>query len=115
MVVTMSKTAKELAQIQSIVEEIVKSTMQTLFATESITLPSVKAIEEAPDLQSAEEEAKTVLITPKEAMKILGIAWNCMYQDLLKRKDFPCFKIGAKYFINRELLQEWANKQCSRR
>lgn len=58
------------------------------------------------------EERKTILITPTEAMKVLGVARNRMYEDLLKRKDFPCCKIGCKYFVNRELLQEWANKQC---
>ncbi|EPY2274560.1 helix-turn-helix domain-containing protein [Clostridium sporogenes] len=58
------------------------------------------------------EERKTILITPTEAMKILGVGRNRIYCDLLKRKDFPAFRIGEKYFINRELLQEWANKQC---
>lgn len=107
----MSKNAKDLAQIQCVIEEIVISTMKTVFATENINLPINKAIDEDPDLES-EEESKTVLITPKEAMSVLGVGWNCMYENLLKRKDFPCFKIGSKYFINRELLQEWANKQC---
>lgn len=60
-------------------------------------------------------ENKTILISPIEAMKVLGIARNRMYEDLLKRKDFPAFQIGSKYFINRELLQEWADKQCCRR
>lgn len=58
------------------------------------------------------ETVKTILISPIEAMKILGVGRNRMYQDLLKRKDFPVFQIGVKYFINRELLQDWANKQC---
>jgi len=61
------------------------------------------------------EEVKKILISPKEAMKVLGVGWNMMYENLLKRKDFPCFKVGAKYFINRELLQEWADKQCQSR
>ncbi|EHN13111.1 helix-turn-helix domain-containing protein [Clostridium sporogenes] len=54
----------------------------------------------------------TILITPNECMKILGIGRNRLYEDLLKREDFPSFKIGNKYFINRELLQDWANNQC---
>ncbi|GAA0121725.1 hypothetical protein UT300018_10410 [Clostridium faecium] len=58
------------------------------------------------------KEIKTILITPIEAMNFLGVGKNRMYEDLLKRKDFPAFKMGSKYFINRELLQEWANKQC---
>ncbi|WP_080998184.1 helix-turn-helix domain-containing protein [Clostridium sporogenes] len=54
----------------------------------------------------------TILITPNECMKILGIGRNRLYEDLLRREDFPSFKIGNKYFINRELLQDWANNQC---
>lgn len=55
---------------------------------------------------------KTFLITPAEGMKALGVGRNRMYEDLLKRKDFPSFLIGGKYYINRELLQEWCNNQC---
>ena len=58
------------------------------------------------------EKDKTILISPKEAMGILGVSWNRMYEDLLRRKDFPSFKLGTRYWINREKLQEWANKQC---
>lgn len=58
------------------------------------------------------EKIKTILMSPTEAMKFLGVGRNRMYEDLLKRKDFPCMKLGNKYFINRELLQEWANRQC---
>lgn len=57
-------------------------------------------------------ETNTILIPPEEGMKYLGVGRNKMYQDLLKRKDFPCFKIGYKYYINKQLLQEWANNQC---
>ncbi len=59
------------------------------------------------------EVKKTILIGPMEAMKILGVGRNRLYTDLLKRKDFPAFQIGTKYFINRELLNEWAKKQCA--
>ncbi|MDZ4907079.1 helix-turn-helix domain-containing protein, partial [Clostridium perfringens] len=38
------------------------------------------------------------LLTPIEGMKELGVGRNAMYGDLLKRKDFPCFKIGSKYY-----------------
>lgn len=61
------------------------------------------------------ETSKSILISPAEGQKILGVGRNMMYEDLLKRRDFPAFQIGTKYFINRELLQEWANKQCMRR
>ncbi|ABK61082.1 MULTISPECIES: helix-turn-helix domain-containing protein [Clostridium] len=57
-------------------------------------------------------DKNSILISPAEGMRVLGVGRNTMYGDLLKRKDFPCMKIGKKHFINRELLQEWANKQC---
>lgn len=55
---------------------------------------------------------ETILITPAEGMKLLQVGRNKMYTDLLKRKDFPCMLIGGKYYINRELLSEWAKNQC---
>lgn len=58
------------------------------------------------------EEVKTILIDPTEAMKYLGVKRNRMYCDLLRRDDFPCMRLGSKFFINRELLKEWAKKQC---
>lgn len=60
-------------------------------------------------------EYNSIFLSPTQAMKVLGVGRNMMYEDLLKRKDFPCIKIGKKYFINRELLQEWADKQCSKK
>lgn len=60
------------------------------------------------------ETNSSILISPTQGMKVLGVGRNMMYGDLLKRKDFPCIRIGKKHFINRELLQEWANKQCQR-
>lgn len=56
----------------------------------------------------------SILVSPAEGRRILGVGRNAMYEDLLKRKDFPCMKIGKKHYINREMLQEWANKQCNK-
>lgn len=53
-----------------------------------------------------------ILLTPMECAKYLGVGQTAMYEDLLKRKDFPYFKIGVKYFINKARLQEWIDKQC---
>lgn len=60
------------------------------------------------------ESSKSILISPSEGMKVLGVGRNMIY-ELLKRKDFPAFQIGSKYFINRELLQNWADKQCPKK
>lgn len=53
-----------------------------------------------------------IVITPKEAMTILGVGRNTMYEVLLKDKNFPAFKLGSKFYINKDKLQEWADKMC---
>lgn len=58
------------------------------------------------------KEVEKIVITPKEAMSILGVGRNTMYEVLLKDRNFPAFKIGTKFYINKEKLQEWADKQC---
>lgn len=52
-----------------------------------------------------------ILLSPMQAKEILGVGRNEIY-NLCKNEDFPSFKIGAKYYINKEKLQEWANNQC---
>ena len=56
-----------------------------------------------------------IMLSPAQAMKKLNVGRNAMYEDLLKRKDFPCMRIGKKFYINSELLEEWAKKQCSKK
>jgi len=51
------------------------------------------------------------LITPEEAMPILRVGKNRIY-DLVKEKDFPSFRQGARYFIYENKLGEWIEKQC---
>ena len=53
-----------------------------------------------------------ILVSPEQCRKkILGIGRTEMY-NLCKTKGFPAFKIGSKYYINIQKLQEWADKQC---
>lgn len=52
-----------------------------------------------------------ILLSPIQAKELLGVGRNEIY-NLCKNKDFPSFKIGSKYYINKEKLQEWANNQC---
>lgn len=58
------------------------------------------------------QTVEKIVIAPKEAMAILGVGRNTMYEVLLKDKNFPKFKIGSKFYINKDKLQEWADKQC---
>lgn len=52
-----------------------------------------------------------ILLTPMEAKKILGVGRNEIY-ELCKTKGFPAFKIKSKYYVNKDKLQEWCDKQC---
>lgn len=54
---------------------------------------------------------ESILITPMEAKKLLGVGRNEIYK-LCNTKGFPSFKIGNKNYINRAKLQEWADNQC---
>ena len=53
-----------------------------------------------------------LLLTPEEAMPVLGVARNTMYEVLLKDGTFPCMRIGTRYYINKDKLQTWIDKQC---
>lgn len=54
---------------------------------------------------------ETLVMTPKEAMKVLNVGQNSMYCDLLLREDFPSFRIGDKWYINKKGLQNWIDNQ----
>ena len=47
-----------------------------------------------------------------EAAAYAGMAEEKIRQ-LVHTKDFPCFKNGNKWCINREMLNEWLKKICS--
>lgn len=53
-----------------------------------------------------------LLLTPEEAMSVLGIARNTMYEVLLKDETFPKMTIGARYYINKDKLQSWIDSKC---
>lgn len=61
---------------------------------------------------SEAQKTEKIVITPEELMKSYGFSRTMVYENLLKRPDFPCFKIGKKYFINVPKLAEWFDKQC---
>ena len=42
---------------------------------------------------------------------ILAVGKNEIY-NLCKTKGFPAFRIGSKYYINKQKLQEWVDSQC---
>lgn len=51
---------------------------------------------------------------PEEVKTMLGIGTNSVY-ELMKRKDFPAFKIGANWIIPCEEFNKWLYNQCNNR
>ena len=54
-----------------------------------------------------------LLLSPEEARKLLKVGKNTM-QILLHRSDFPSFKIGRRWRVNKSKLIEWINSQNSK-
>lgn len=50
------------------------------------------------------------LLTAKQIREYLGCSNQKVY-NLLKRKDFPSFRIGHSYKIRKDEFIEWINKQ----
>lgn len=63
-------------------------------------------------MSQVSQTIEKIVIAPKEAMSILGVGRNTMYEVLLKDKNFPAFKIGSKFYINKDKLQAWADSKC---
>ena len=49
-------------------------------------------------------------LNPSEAAEILHVSRSTIYQ-LLKRNDFPAFKLGRRTLIPVEALRRWVEKQ----
>lgn len=50
------------------------------------------------------------ILFPEEARQILKIGKSTM-QELLHREDFPSYKIGRRWYINKQKLLTWINNQ----
>lgn len=51
-----------------------------------------------------------VSISPSKAAELLGVSRPTVY-TLLKRADFPAFKVGSRTLIPVEGLRAWVEKQ----
>lgn len=67
-------------------------------------------LEEHKDLK----EENKLMITPKEAMTLLGVGHNTMYENLLRNDDFPKIIIGKKFYIPVKELKEWISRQVNK-
>ena len=48
----------------------------------------------------------------QELASQLGISLPKAY-ELVKQPGFPCFHVGKRILVNRDMLQAWLNDQCS--
>ena len=60
-------------------------------------------------------ETNKKILTTVEARKILGISKSLMYDLLATDETFPAFRIGNKWCINADKLNEWIDEQSNRR
>ena len=55
----------------------------------------------------------SLTLTVPQMAKELNISRNTAY-ELTKQKGFPCFRVGKRVLVNRDMLQAWLDEQCSR-
>lgn len=52
-----------------------------------------------------------VALNVEEAAKLLGVSRPTLYQ-IIRRSDFPAYKIAGRVLIDYESLKEWSRKQA---
>ena len=60
-------------------------------------------------------ETNKKILTTVETRKILGISKSLMYDLLATDETFPAFRIGNKWCINADKLNEWIDEQSNKR
>ncbi|MDF2884165.1 MAG: DNA-binding protein excisionase family [Clostridiaceae bacterium] len=61
--------------------------------------------------QAIEETKPKATLTIDECTDFSGIGRNKLLELVHKEKsDFPCFKVGTKFLINREMFISWLDK-----
>lgn len=56
------------------------------------------------------DHIKTIFMTIEEATETSGIPKQHLYR-FVKKKGFPAIKIGVRWFIHRQLFEEWCKEQ----
>lgn len=51
--------------------------------------------------------------SPAEAAKVLGLSRPTVY-TLMKRVDFPVFKVGSRTLVSADGLREWVKSQAEK-
>ena len=51
-------------------------------------------------------------LSPTETAEVLGLSRPTVYQ-LMKRPDFPAFRVGRRTLVSAELLRDWVRARAS--
>lgn len=57
--------------------------------------------------------ANKLTYSPTETAQVLGVSRPTVYQ-LMKRADFPAFKVGSRTLVSAEGLRAWVEAQVER-
>ena len=55
-------------------------------------------------------QGEKLAYSPTETALVLGVSRPTVY-TLMKRADFPSFKVGSRTLVSAEGLREWVKKQ----
>ena len=58
-------------------------------------------------------QGERLTYSPTETALVLGVSRPTVY-TLMKRADFPAFKVGSRTLVSAEGLREWVRKQAER-
>lgn len=56
-------------------------------------------------------QGERLAYSPTETALVLGVSRPTVY-TLMKRVDFPAFKVGSRTLVSAEGLREWVRKQA---
>ena len=56
-------------------------------------------------------QGEKLAYSPTETALVLGVSRPTVYM-LMKRVDFPAFKVGSRTLVSAEGLREWVRKQA---
>ena len=57
-------------------------------------------------------KTSSLTLTVPQMAKELNVSRNTAY-ELTKQPGFPCFHVGKRVLVNRDMLQAWLDDQCS--
>lgn len=60
------------------------------------------------------EGKKAIAYNMKEAAAACGVSTGTM-QTMVNREDFPAFRIGRRWVIPRDSLEDWMKRQAAKR